>query len=170
MASTRQPQSPSKERKILLGTTMIQKDQILEVSKLWPPRRQHTTPHIRCHSLAEKMIWLVGMLFAFLANPRYRYNVVHNADAHFPFLIAQWKAAIFGENQVDASVHSRGTTIYVDCILSEITANYPNRIRGDIDSPPRSAPAQIHEFINGRRELSCRGSKVPASLYLPIIN
>ncbi|KAF1935490.1 hypothetical protein EJ02DRAFT_428389 [Clathrospora elynae] len=26
------------------------------------------------------------------------YNVVHNADTHFPFLTAQWKSAIFGEN------------------------------------------------------------------------
>ncbi|KAF1937774.1 hypothetical protein EJ02DRAFT_47020 [Clathrospora elynae] len=56
------------------------------------------------------------------------YNVVHNADTHFPFLTAQWKSAIFGENQVHASLQAaRDGALIVNYLHQFYSLAYPNR-------------------------------------------
>ena len=62
------------------------------------------------------------------ANSSCRYNVVHNADTHFPFLTAQWKSAIFGENQVHASLQAaRDGALIVNYMHHFYSIAYPNR-------------------------------------------
>ncbi|KAF2811521.1 uncharacterized protein BDZ99DRAFT_385092 [Mytilinidion resinicola] len=56
------------------------------------------------------------------------HNVVQNADTHFPFLTAQWKAAIFGENQVHASLQAaRDGALIVNYMHDFYSLAYPNR-------------------------------------------
>lgn len=62
------------------------------------------------------------------ANSSRRHNVVHNADTHFPFLTAQWKAAISGENQVHASLQAaRDGALIVNYMHHFYSLAYPNR-------------------------------------------
>jgi hypothetical protein len=49
------------------------------------------------------MILLSGAILSLyfthaLADLQHRYNVVYYSDMHFPFLTAQWKAAMSGDN------------------------------------------------------------------------
>ncbi|KAH8730348.1 hypothetical protein GQ44DRAFT_700175 [Phaeosphaeriaceae sp. PMI808] len=56
------------------------------------------------------------------------YNVVHNADTHFPFLTAQWKAAISGENQIHASLQAaRDGAVIVNYMHHFYALAYPSR-------------------------------------------
>ncbi|KAJ4365385.1 hypothetical protein N0V95_000532 [Ascochyta clinopodiicola] len=56
------------------------------------------------------------------------FNIVHNADAHFPFLTAQWKAPTSGEGQTHVSVQAaRDGAIIVNYMHQFYTLAYPGR-------------------------------------------
>ncbi|KAF2679391.1 hypothetical protein K458DRAFT_422212 [Lentithecium fluviatile CBS 122367] len=56
------------------------------------------------------------------------HNVVHNADTPFPFLTVQWKAAIFGENQIHASLQAaRDGALMVNYMHHFYSLACPNR-------------------------------------------
>ncbi|KAL6711787.1 hypothetical protein ACN47E_002830 [Coniothyrium glycines] len=56
------------------------------------------------------------------------YNVVHHSDTHFPFLTAQWKAAMSGENQIHASLQAaRDGALIVNYMHQFYSTAYPNR-------------------------------------------
>jgi hypothetical protein len=70
------------------------------------------------------MLWLTRI---------HRYSVDHHSDTHFPFLTAQWKAAMSGDNRIDARLRAAhdGTLIinymhqfypygYPDCDSSQL--------------------------------------------------
>lgn len=72
--------------------------------------------------------WYVAISTGFSANPSNRLNVVHNADTHFPFLTAQWKSAISGENQVHASLQAaRDGALIVNYINHFYPLAYPDQ-------------------------------------------
>ncbi|KAF3032096.1 hypothetical protein E8E12_000463 [Didymella heteroderae] len=56
------------------------------------------------------------------------YNVVHHSDMHFPFLTAQWKAAMSGDNQIDARLQAaRDGALIVNYMHHFYSHAYPDR-------------------------------------------
>jgi hypothetical protein len=63
-----------------------------------------------------------------LADLHHRYNVVHHSNMHFPFLTAQWKAAISGDKQIDARVQAaRDGALIVNYMHHFYSHAYPDR-------------------------------------------
>lgn len=62
------------------------------------------------------------------ADHHHRYNVVHHSDTHFPFLTAQWKAAMSGDNQIDARLQAaRDGALLVNYMHHFYSHAYPDR-------------------------------------------
>ncbi|RYO45129.1 hypothetical protein AA0116_g13397 [Alternaria tenuissima] len=56
------------------------------------------------------------------------YSVVHHSDTHFPFLTAQWKAAMSGDNQIDARLQAaRDGALIVNYMHQFYSHAYPDR-------------------------------------------
>ena len=84
----------------------------------------------------------------FSAHSSRRYNVVHNADTHFPFLTAQWKSAIFGENQVHASLQAaRDGALIVNYMHQFYSLAYPNRPPTQLQTCHFSTTTEIYTYM-----------------------
>ncbi|KAH7111135.1 hypothetical protein B0J11DRAFT_543906 [Dendryphion nanum] len=76
------------------------------------------------------------------------YNAVHNADTHFPFLTAQWKAAILGENQVQASLQAaRDGALIVNYMYDFYSLAYPNRTPTQLETCHFSVTTEGYTII-----------------------
>lgn len=99
------------------------------------------------------MTWLTGTspscpIKVSSANSSRRHNVVHNADTHFPFLTAQWKAAIFGENQVHASLQAaRDGALIVNYMHHFYSLAYPNRAPTQLETCHFSLTTESYTII-----------------------
>jgi hypothetical protein len=84
----------------------------------------------------------------FSAHSSRRYNVVYNAETHFPFLTAQWKSAIFGENQVHASLQAaRDGALIVNYMHQFYSLAYPNRPPTQLQTCHFSTTTEIYTYM-----------------------
>lgn len=73
-----------------------------------------------------------ALLFPFfinaLANLHHRYSVVYRSDTHFPFLTAQWKAAMSGDNQIDTRLQAARNGALIVLYMHQLCSHaYPDR-------------------------------------------
>lgn len=84
------------------------------------------------------------------------YNVVQNAATHFPFLTAQWKAAISGENQFHASLQAaRDGALIVNYLHKFYSQAYPDNSPSQLETCHFSVTTEMYTcmlWIHWREE------------------
>ncbi|KAL5401473.1 hypothetical protein PMIN03_011489 [Paraphaeosphaeria minitans] len=84
-----------------------------------------------------------------LADPIHRYGVLHHSDTHFPFLTAQWKAAMSGDNRIDARLQAaRDGALIVNYMHQFYSYTYPDRDPSQLETCHVSPTTEM--IVEGR--------------------